>query len=175
MALAAGRIYCACRHLMKRRNDPYAEGQRNSGIIAEAHLPAFVWVYLAGLLAMLAPDAIWLTLAGPALYRPALGDLLAESFSPVPAILFYLLYVLGLTTLSAGRNVAESAWRGALFGLCAYGTYDLTNQATLRHWPTYLTLADLAWGTLLSAFAAAMAALAQRRLTPSAAASARTR
>ena len=126
-------------------------------------MPAFVWIYFAGLVAMLAPDAVWLTFAGPALYRPALGDLLADNFSPVPAVLFYLLYVFGLTTLSAGRSVAESAARGALFGLCAYGTYDLTNQATLRHWPTYLTLADLAWGTLLSAFAAAIAAVARRR------------
>ena len=126
-------------------------------------MPAFVWIYFAGLVAMLAPDAIWLTFAGPALYRPALGDLLADNFSPIPAVLFYLLYVFGLTTLSAGRSVAASAWRGALFGLCAYGTYDLTNQATLRHWPTYLTLADLAWGTLLSAFAAAIAAVARRR------------
>ncbi len=137
-------------------------------------MPVFVWVYLAGLIAMLIPDAVWLTFAGPALYRPALGDLLAESFSPIPAILFYLLYVFGLTTLSAGRDWVESARRGALFGLCAYGTYDLTNQATLRHWPTYLTLADLGWGTLLSAFAAAIAALARGRLTSSAAAVART-
>jgi uncharacterized membrane protein len=138
-------------------------------------LRTFVWVYLAGLVAMLAPDAVWLTFAGPALYRPALGDLLADSFSPIPALLFYLLYVFGLTTLSVGRSVAESTLRGALFGICAYGTYDLTNQATLRHWPTYLTLADLAWGTLLSAFAAAIAGLVRRRLTPFAAASARTR
>jgi uncharacterized membrane protein len=126
-------------------------------------LPAFVWVYFAGLVAMLGPDAVWLTFAGPALYRPALGDLLAEGFSPIPAILFYLLYVLGLTTLSAAQSIGESAARGALFGLCAYGTYDLTNQATLRHWPTYLTLADLAWGTLLSAFAAAIAAMVRQR------------
>jgi uncharacterized membrane protein len=137
--------------------------QRNSEIIAGAQLRAFVWVYFAGLAAMATPDAVWLTFAGPALYRPALGDLLADRFSPIPAVLFYLLYALGLTTLSAGRSVAESAARGALFGLCAYGTYDLTNQATLRHWPTYLTLADLGWGTLLSAFAAAIAALVRRR------------
>jgi len=138
-------------------------------------LPAFVWVYFAALVAMLAPDAVWLTFAGPALYRPALADLLADSFSPIPALLFYLLYVFGLTTLSAAQSILESAVRGALFGLCAYGTYDLTNQATLRHWPTYLTLADLAWGTLLSAFAAAIAAMVRRRLTPSSAASAKTR
>jgi uncharacterized membrane protein len=113
---------------------------------------------------MLAPDAVWLGWAGSHLYRPALGDLLAESFQPLPAILFYLIYVAGLVVLSRAPSVAGSAARGALFGLSAYATYDLTNQATLRHWPTYLTLADLGWGTVLSAFAATVAALVRRRL-----------
>lgn len=122
-----------------------------------------VIVYVAALVAMLAPDALWLGWAGPNLYRPALGDLLAAEFSPVPALLFYALYVFGLVTLSKAETVALTAARGALYGLCAYGTYDLTNQATLRHWPTYLTLADLAWGTALSAFAALVAALVRRR------------
>jgi uncharacterized membrane protein len=128
-------------------------------------LGRFVLVYVAALVAMLAPDAVWLGLTGPTLYRPALGDLLAETFKPAPALLFYLLYAGGLTVLTPGRSVASSAARGALYGLCAYATYDLTNQATLRHWPTYLTLADLAWGTVLSAFAAFVAALVRRRLT----------
>ena len=124
----------------------------------------FAIIYGAALVAMLAPDAVWLTFAGPTLYRPALGDLLADGFSPVPAILFYLLYGVGLVVLSQAASVAGSAARGALFGLCAYGTYDLTNQATLRHWPTYLTLADLAWGTALTTFVAVVAALVRRRL-----------
>ena len=65
--------------------------------------------------------------------------------------------------IHGAADVALTAARGALYGLCAYGTYDLTNQATLRHWPTYLTLADLAWGTALSGFAALVAALVRRR------------
>jgi len=124
----------------------------------------FVLVYLAALIAMLAPDMAWLALAGPRLYRPALGDLLAESFAPVPAALFYLIYAVGLIVLTADSTLTGAAWRGALFGLCAYATYDLSNQATLRRWPTYLTLADVAWGTLLSAFAAVVAALVRQKL-----------
>ena len=119
--------------------------------------------YLAALVAMLGPDAIWLGLMGQRLYRPALGDLLAPSFSPLPAILFYLIYVTGIVILTPGGSLGASAARGALFGLCAYGTYDLTNQATLRQWPTYLTVADLAWGTVLSAFAALVAAWVRYR------------
>jgi uncharacterized membrane protein len=128
-------------------------------------LVKFAIVYVAALVAMLVPDAVWLTLAGPNLYRPALGDLLAENFAPVPAILFYLLYGVGLTVLSQAPTVAGSVARGALFGLCAYGTYDLTNQATLRNWPTYLTIADLCWGTLLTAFVAFVAAKVRQRLS----------
>ena len=40
---------------------------------------------------------------------------------------------------------------GAVFGLCAYGTYDLTNLATLQRWPLRLAIVDMAWGTLLTA------------------------
>ena len=114
-------------------------------------------VYFAALVAMLAPDAAWLGIMGPNLYRPALGDMMATSFSPIPAVLFYLLYVAGLTYFSPGDTLASSAAKGAFFGLCAYGTYDLTNNATLKNWPAYLTAADLTWGTLLSGFAAGVA------------------
>ena len=120
--------------------------------------------YLATLVVMLAVDAVWLGLMGPRLYRPALGDLLAPSFSPLPAILFYMIFVAGLIVLTPGGSLGASAARGALFGLCAYATYDLTNQATLREWPTYLSLADMAWGTMLTAFAAFVSAWLRQRL-----------
>jgi uncharacterized membrane protein len=121
-------------------------------------------VYFAAMVAMLVPDGGWLAIMGPNLYRPALGDMMAANFSPVPAVLFYLLYVAGLTYFSQGDTLAESAAKGAFFGLCAYGTYDLTNNATLRNWPAYLTAADLAWGTILSGFAAGVAAYVRARL-----------
>ena len=45
----------------------------------------------------------------------------------------------------------------AIFGLFAYGTYDLTNYATLRNWDLTLTAVDMAWGTFVSGVAAALA------------------
>ena len=123
-----------------------------------------VAVYVAAMVAMLIPDAGWLGIMGPNLYRPALGDMMASNVSVVPAVLFYLLYVAGLTYFSAGDTLASSAAKGAFFGLCAYGTYDLTNNATLKNWPAYLTVADLAWGTLLSAFAAGVAFFVRAKL-----------
>lgn len=114
-------------------------------------------------LVFLALDAAWLTTMADRLYRPALGHLLAPQFAPVPAVLFYALYVAGIVgfaivpALAAGRARIAVA-RGAAFGLLAYATYDLTNQATLRDWPWAVTLADLAWGTFVTATAAGVTA-----------------
>ncbi|MDE2016454.1 MAG: DUF2177 family protein, partial [Hyphomicrobiales bacterium] len=71
------------------------------------------------------------------------------------AAAFNLLYVAGLVAfgvmpgLASGRWTTSLAW-GAAFGLVAYGTYDLTNQATLRNWSTTLSVVDMAWGAVLS-------------------------
>jgi uncharacterized membrane protein len=110
--------------------------------------------------AFLVLDAAWLSLAGPHLYRPALGHLLASDVDWVAALLFYVLYLAGLAVFAVApaRTVGGAAWRGALFGLVAYATYDLTNQATLRDWPWLVTLADLAWGAFASATASAVGA-----------------
>ena len=58
--------------------------------------------------------------------------------------------------------VGKAAWTGALFGLVAYATYDLTNQATLRVWPAHITLIDMAWGAFATATASVIAVLATR-------------
>ena len=51
-------------------------------------------------------------------------------------------------------SALRAAGMGAVLGLVAYATYDLTNQATLRVWPTHITLIDLAWGVVLTTTAA---------------------
>jgi uncharacterized membrane protein len=83
---------------------------------------------------------------------------------------FYLLYALGVVALAVRPGQAPRAWRGAtlrgaLFGLVAYGTYDLTNQATLPHWPWSLTVVDMAWGCVLTGWAATIGAAAANRVT----------
>lgn len=106
--------------------------------------------------AFVALDAVWLTLAPPRLYKPALGSLLAQQPDVAAALLFYAVYLSALTYFAQG-----SAVRAAVFGLAAYATYDLTNQATLAHWPWTLTVVDLAWGSLASATAVGVARLAE--------------
>jgi len=112
-------------------------------------------------------DGIWLTLMGPALYKPALGDMLADKVRLVPAIVFYLLYPIGIEIFALipalrSGSVGHAAVYGALFGLFAYATYDLTNAATLRQWTTQITLADMAWGAIATGLAATISVVACR-------------
>jgi len=74
-------------------------------------------------------------------------------------LVFYLLYAVGVTFFAVQPGLAAQSWQGAAlhglaFGLVAYGVYDLTNQATLKHWPLTLTLVDMAWGSFLTGLAA---------------------
>ena len=113
-------------------------------------------------------DFVWLTTMAPRLYRPQLGDLLADDFRPGPAAVFYALYLLGVIYFAVFPALNNGGWRmsvlnGVLLGLVAYGTYDLTNQATLSRWPIVVTLTDLAWGSFLTAFSAFVGYQAARR------------
>lgn len=107
--------------------------------------------------AFLAIDAVWLTVMGSRLYRPAIGHLMRPDFDVLAAALFYLLYIAGLVVfgVAPSSGARGAALRGAFFGLVAYATYDLTNQATLRDWPWKVTLVDLCWGAFVSAVACA--------------------
>jgi uncharacterized membrane protein len=115
--------------------------------------------YLATALVFLGIDTIWLSVTASLLYRPLLGGLLRDDFDPIAAAFFYILYIGGIVVFVIAPSIGVSrprvvAIRGAFFGLVAYATYDLTNQATLRNWPLGITIADLCWGSLLTAIAA---------------------
>lgn len=121
-------------------------------------------------------DAIWLTVMSDRLYRPALGHLMAQQVDWPAALLFYPSYLAGVIYFAvapalAAQRARDALVRGALLGLLAYATYDLTNQATLQGWPWHVTLVDLVWGTFVTgaaAWAAAAGAIAtSRRARPS--------
>ncbi len=130
-----------------------------------------VMAYVATALVFGMLDAVWLRNAGPLLYRPALGELLADKPRLAPAIIFYAIYIAGLTYFAvvpgllsnsaagatAFAGVPLAVLHGALIGLLAYATYDLTNQATMKIWPSHVTLIDMAWGAVASGFAAGVA------------------
>lgn len=117
--------------------------------------------YLSTGIVFLIIDAIWLSAMANVLYRPTLGDMLAPDFRLAPAVAFYFIYIAALLffavlpSLEPGKGIGTALFYGAAFGFAAYATYDLTNQATLKNWTTTLTIADLIWGSTLSAISAA--------------------
>ncbi len=132
-------------------------------------MKTYISAYFFTLIAFLVIDFIWLSTMASRLYRPAIGDLLAENFRLAPAIIFYLIYAAGLTFLAVRPALISGQWTtalvyGAAIGFMAYATYDLTNQATLKSWSTTLTIADLLWGTFVSAAAAIIGYLVTVRL-----------
>lgn len=127
----------------------------------------YVVIYVFILAAFAVVDGIWLSQMGQVLYRPVLGDILADNVRIAPAVVFYLVYPLGIELFAVlpalrANSLAHAVVYGALFGLFAYATYDLTNHATLRNWSTTITLADLAWGTFATGLAATVAFLGSR-------------
>ncbi len=119
-----------------------------------------VIAYVATLVVFLALDATWLGLVARDFYQSQVGSLMLEKPNFVAAALFYPLYIVGVVVFVVHPALAaQSIWRaavlGAGFGLIAYGTYDLTNLATLKGWTLNMVLVDMAWGFVATAVAAA--------------------
>ena len=115
----------------------------------------YVKLYFATLVAFLVIDMVWLGLVARTFYSRYLGSLMAPQVNWLAAILFYLLYVVGMLVFAVVPGLEVGSLRktllsAALFGLVAYATYDLTNLATLKNWPLLVTVVDLVWGTALS-------------------------
>lgn len=112
--------------------------------------------FFVALVTFLIIDGIWLTIVAKNFYAKYLGYLMSKTPNLAAAGIFYLIYIFGLVVLvispALHKNSLMSAiLMGAVFGLCGYATYDLTNMATIKDWPLIVTVVDLIWGTLLSA------------------------
>ena len=104
-------------------------------------------------------DVIWLSFATKSFYRPLIGSLLAEKPVMWAAALFYVLYVFGIATVVIqpcinSENLLKTMYTGFVFGLVAYGTYNLTNMAVLNGWSPTVTFVDMFWGGSLTAVSA---------------------
>jgi uncharacterized membrane protein len=115
--------------------------------------------YFLTLTVFLAIDGLWLTLIAKNFYAKHLGYLMSKTPNLAAAGIFYLIYIVAmlvfvLVPAIEKKSLIQAITMGALFGLCAYATYDLTNLATIRDWPILITVVDLIWGTTLSALVA---------------------
>jgi uncharacterized membrane protein len=129
-----------------------------------------VTAWVATALAFGLADALWLSQAGPKIYRPMIGEILRPDVSWPAALAFYVIYVSGIVYFAVAPALAKRSFmialtNGTVLGFVAYATYDLTNQATLRIWDVRMTVIDMAWGTFATALAAAVAYVATRRLS----------
>ena len=110
---------------------------------------------------------VWLGFVAKDFYRTQIGPLLLEKPLLGVAFAFYLLYADGIVSFPVMPALETDSWVramtvGALLGLIAYSTYDLTNLATLRGWSAKLALIDLAWGTIVTSLAATAGYFAAR-------------
>lgn len=118
-----------------------------------------VVAYIATAIVFLGLDALWLSRMALGMYRRELGGLLLERPNLPVAAAFYLLYVGGIVILAIAPALGDGGWpsvllMGAVLGLVAYGTYDITNLSTLKGWSVKLAIIDIAWGTALTAVSA---------------------
>ena len=115
----------------------------------------FVRLLIAGV-TMGILDFIWLGFAAKKLYADEMGSLLLDKFNMAPALLFYAIYIVGVVVFVinpalAKSSLAHAAGYGALFGLVAYATYDLTSLAVIKGFSLKVTVIDMIWGALLTA------------------------
>lgn len=113
-------------------------------------------IYLIALPVFFAIDMMWLGLIAKNFYAKQIGSLLKSDVNWTAAIIFYLLFIVGLVAFVIQPALAKGSLKhalfyGALFGLISYATYDLTNLATMKNWPLIVTLVDMAWGLVLAA------------------------
>ncbi len=115
----------------------------------------FIKTYLLSLVVFLGIDAVWLTTMSKSFYGKHLGHLMTEKPNLLVAFIFYLINIVGMMVLVINPALKENSWSrllwsSAIYGLCTYATYDLTNQATLKNWPMIVTVVDIIWGVVLT-------------------------
>lgn len=114
-------------------------------------------------------DLLWLGVVARDFYRSQLGFILSPQVNWAAAIVFYLLYIVGILIFAVRPSINAHSWRqavilGALFGLFTYATYDLTNLATIDKWPLSVVVVDIIWGICLCAMVSLLSFAAARRI-----------
>jgi uncharacterized membrane protein len=128
-----------------------------------------ILLYFITLAVFFVIDMIWLGVVARGFYRRHLGSFMSPKVNWIAAMLFYLLFIVGLLVFVirpalVGGVLLNALFYGALLGLISYATYDLTNLATMKDWPLIVTVVDLIWGTVLGGVVSYISALLGRAL-----------
>lgn len=129
----------------------------------------YLYTYLLTLPVFFGIDMIWLGVIAQKLYQRELKAFLSPQVNWIAAIVFYLLFIVGVLYFAVVPGVEKKSLslvliNAALFGLFTYATYDLTNLATLKNWPITIVFVDIVWGMVLSMITALSAYLIYQRL-----------
>jgi uncharacterized membrane protein len=115
----------------------------------------FTKLYFIALPVFLAIDMLWLGIVAKNFYAKQIGTLMKSNVNWVAAIVFYLIFIIGLIVFVIAPAVEKKSWMqalvmGMLFGFVCYATYDLTNLAVAKDWPILVTIVDMIWGAVLA-------------------------
>lgn len=115
--------------------------------------------YLATLAVFTVVDLVWLGFVMTPVFKADVPAMLAAEPKIAAAAVFYAAFCAGLVYFAVLSSVEKGSMvqagrDGALIGLMAYGTYELTNMATLRDWTWRLVVIDMTWGAVLCGLAA---------------------
>ena len=153
------------RHVGAEIDAASVAAQPNTG----EHAVRYLQVFAATLLVFFALDVAWLSLVGDLFFKRQLGALLRAEPEMITAAAFYAIYAIGCMALVVApalrcRSTMAAVSRGAVLGLTAYATFDLTNLAILEGWTLAVTLVDMAWGTVATTIACLAGYWTGRRL-----------
>ena len=113
--------------------------------------------FILTLIVFLSIDFVYLGLVAKNFYNQQLASFNRALNLPA-AFLSYLLLVLGIVVFVLPKT--SGGWNafvyGALFGLIAYGVYDLVNLATLADWSLTMTVVDILWGMVVCGLVSAL-------------------
>jgi uncharacterized membrane protein len=137
-------------------------------VALEVAVNRYVILYLATLFVIVPIDFLFLGVVAKSFFTSQVGDMLGE-IKLAPAILFYLLYVVGILIFVNGPSGAT--WQstllyGALFGLFCYATFDLTSLSLLRHWTWPVAIVDVSWGSFVTAVSSTLGLIIANWLVP---------
>lgn len=129
----------------------------------------YLVAWIATAVTFFAIDLVWLGVVARSFYRDRIGALMLDQINISAAVLFYLIYVVGIVIFAVAPALQSGSWItalvfGALFGFFAYATYDMTNLATLRGWPLEVVVVDILWGTFITGASATIGFIITRSL-----------
>ena len=131
------------------------------------------WIIAYGVAAVsfLALDMVWLRWASVNLYKPVIGEIMADKFNGGAAVAFYLIYIAGVCWFAIrpgveGGGVQSAMLNGILLGALCYATFDLTSQAVMKVWATHISVLDILWGAFVTGAASGIATFVVLRFVP---------